>query len=125
MVYEVLAHEFDPLGVQGAEDALTCRILAARCRIGLGQHQRALGDLQRELAQLRAHHAPADTVVLEVRLQAGLLLRDVHRFAESVQELSSLYNDLVGKHGRDSALANQAREALIAIRRRPPGGRSI
>jgi serine/threonine protein kinase len=124
-VYEALAHEFDLLGVQGAEDALTCRIQAARCRIGLGQHQRALGDLQRELAQLRAHHAPTDTVVLEVRLQAGLLLRDVHRFAESVQELSSLYNDLVGKHGPDSALANQAREALIAIRRRPPGGRSI
>lgn len=124
-VYEALAHEFDLLGVQGAEDALTCRIQAARCRIGLGQHQRALSDLQRELAQLRAHRAPTDTVVLEVRLQAGLLLRDVHRFAESVQELGSLYNDLVGKHGPDSALANQARDALVAIRRRPPGGRSI
>lgn len=121
-VYEVLAHEFDLLGAQGAEDALTCRIQAARCRTGLGQHQRALGDLQREPAQLRAYRAPTDTVVLEVRLHVGLLLRDVHRFAEAVQELGSLYNDLVGEHGPDSALVNQAREALTGIRRRPSGG---
>ncbi|MGW7386609.1 hypothetical protein [Streptomyces sp. NPDC054794] len=82
--YEALAAELGLLGEQAADDVQTCRIQAARCRIGLGHHQRALCDLQHELAQLGAHRAPTDTMVLEVRLHVGLLLRDVHRFAEAV-----------------------------------------
>ncbi|MFE7780067.1 serine/threonine-protein kinase [Streptomyces nigrescens] len=124
-VYEALADELGLLGAQAADDARTCRIQAARCRIALGQHQRALGDLQRELAQLRIHRTPTDTVVLEVRLHLGLLLRDVHRFSEAAQELGLLYNDLVNRYGPGSALVDQVREALIGIRRRPPGGDSI
>ncbi|MFD3415567.1 hypothetical protein [Streptomyces cyaneofuscatus] len=107
------------LGAQAADDAQTCRIQAARCRIELGQHQRALDDLQRELVQLRAHWAPTNTVALEVRLYVGLLLRDMHRFADAARELGSLYNDLVGRRGPASALVDQLREALIGIRRRP------
>ncbi|OAR27611.1 hypothetical protein A8W25_05175 [Streptomyces sp. ERV7] len=123
--YDALAAELGLLGAQAADDARACRIQAARCRIGLGQHQRALDDLQRELTQLRAHRAPTNTVVLEVRLYVGLLLRDVHRFADAARELGSLYNDLVDRRDPDSALVDQVREALIGIRRRPPGYRSI
>ncbi|MFF3494295.1 protein kinase [Streptomyces sp. NPDC002795] len=123
--YEALVAELGLPGTQAADDAQTCRIQAARCRIGLGQHQRALDDLQRELALLSRHRAPTDTVVLEVRLYVGLLLRDVHRFAEAARELGSLYKDLVGRNGPDPALVGQVREALIGIRRRPPGGHSL
>lgn len=111
-LYLQLGAELEQPDAQQPDDAADCRAKAAYCAMRLGNITQALVEYEALATDLQQGEAPTDDLLLEVRLNLGLLQEQTDQLQAAVETLSDIYKRLAANKGTNAPETAEARAAL-------------
>ncbi|WP_328317355.1 serine/threonine-protein kinase [Streptomyces sp. NBC_00388] len=111
-LYLQLGAELEQPDALQADEAADCRAKAAYCAMRLGNITQALTEYEALATDLQQREAPAGDLLLDVRLNLGLLQEQTDQLQAAVETLSDIYKRLGASKGSNAPETAEARAAL-------------